>query len=118
MKTVHYPMTLRDRLRYRFGLTWLRHIPTLREIGAAIHLDSHDAAILLLLGCAYALVGSMDYADQQLREAERQAQLADAAHAILAACMNGEARWTTDNISGKGYGKTAIVCRGVEEIPL
>lgn len=115
---VRYPLPLADRLRLRHGLTWARPLPGLRELVRLLHLDAPTLRILAGILIIYSIAGSLDYADAQRAEAEYQAQRAAIASGMLAACLNGEARWLTPNGSGAGYSKTLIECQRALEMRL
>lgn len=115
---VRYPLPLGARLRLRHGLGWARPLPGLREIVRLLHLDAPTLKLLAVVLMAYALVGTLDYADAQRIDAETQARAAQIATRTLADCMNGTARWLTDNGSGNGYGKTLVECQKALEMKL
>jgi hypothetical protein len=115
---VRYPLPLADRLRLRHGLTWARPIPSLREIVRLLHLDAPTLRLLLGILAVYAFVGTLDYADAQRIEAEHHARAAQTAQTTLAECMNGNARWLTENIGGNGFGLTLIECQRALEMTL
>lgn len=72
----------------------------------------------IVIACA-ALACAYFYGCQTVAETARAAEeRASRTEAKLLECMNGRAVWTYPNESGRGYGKTAVVCRGAEEIPL
>ena len=119
MKPVaRYPLPLADRLRFRHGLTWARPLPGLRDIIRLLHLDAPTLRLLLGILTVYAFVGTLDYADAQRAEAEAQARIAQTASTTLAECMNGTARWLTENPSGNGFGLTRIECQRALEMTL
>lgn len=106
--------TLYRRLRLRHGLRWARNYPSSRDMRDTIR----TAILLLIIALAYAVVGTMDYADQQAMEAERQARAAEQATRMVADCMNGTLRFLHDNKTGRGYSKTAVVCMKAEEFDI
>jgi hypothetical protein len=99
-------MTALDHLRFRFAFSHRRR--------QAIKTGALLAAILL----AYAVVGTLDYADAQRAEAMAQAEQAQRWSATLADCLNGTARFVHDGPHTDGYGKTGIVCLRAEEYRL
>lgn len=113
-----YQLPLADRLRLRHGLTWARPLPGLREIVRLLHLDAPTLRLLMGILAVYAFVGTLDYADAQRMEAEHQARTAQAATTRLAECMNGNARWLTENAGGDGFGLTLIECQRALEMTL
>lgn len=115
---VRYPLPLGARLRLRHGLTWARPLPGAGEIIRTLRLDAPTLRILAGLLAAYAVAGSLDYAEEQRQEAERHAASAQIAAARLAECLNGTARWLTPNNSGEGFGHTLIECPRALEMRL
>lgn len=113
-----YQLPLADRLRLRHGLTWARPLPGLREIIRLLHLDSPTLRLLAGILAVYAFVGTLDYAAAQRIEAEHQARAAQDATARLADCLNGTARFMTENHSGNGYGLTLVECQRAVEMTL
>jgi hypothetical protein len=59
-------------LRRHYGLRWKRRYPGPHDI----HHAWRTAGYLLAILIAYAIVGSMDYADEQRQHAERQTHIA------------------------------------------
>ena len=113
-----YPLPLADRLRLRHGLAWARPLPGPRDIIRLLHLDAPTLKLLAVVLVAYAFVGPLDYAAAQRLEAETQARAAQIAGATLADCMNGTARWLTDNGTDKGFGLTLVECQKALEMTL
>lgn len=111
---MNYPLPLRDKLRFRFGLKWAKHIPQWNELG----IDAHGILFLLFVLAVYGIAGAMDYAEEKRREAEAMAQSNRALTATLADCLNGNARFLHDGPHTDGYAKTAVVCRKAEEYKL
>jgi hypothetical protein len=106
-----YPLSIAERLRYRYGLRWAGRLPAWRDCWK-------DVAAVAVIVCAYALVGTIDYATERAAEAERMAASAERSTQQLAACMNGELRLVHPGPHADGYGQTAVVCRRAEEIRL
>jgi len=113
-----YPLPLLTRLRLRHGLGWGQRRPSLSEIIRQTGMDAPTLKLLAIILAVYALAGTLDYADAQRAEAERQAQAAQTAAALLADCMNGKARWLTENNSEQGYGLTLVECQRATEMTL
>jgi hypothetical protein len=108
---VRYPLTLRETLRYRYGLRWIDALPGWRDYWK-------DVAAVCVIVLLYGIAGSMDYATEKAEEAEQQAALAEKATARLAACMNGELRLVHEGPHKDGFGTTAVICRRAEEVRL
>ena len=108
---MRYPLTLAEKLRYRFGLRWIGALPGWRDFWK-------DATALAVIVLMYGVAGSMDYATEKAEEAEQQAALAEKATARLAACMNGELRLVHEGPHKDGFGTTAVICRRAEEVRL
>lgn len=101
-----YPLSLRQRLSFRWASR------------RSFHDDLRTLAVLLAILLAYGVAGRIDYETELAIEAEANANRAQQIETVLIDCMAGRARWTYENGSGKGYGKTAVVCKGVEEISI
>lgn len=71
---------------------------------------------LLLVFVLWAWASTMDYDEQVVVEAQIQKDRADEANRLLLDCMNGKAVFSHPNGKRRGFGKTAVVCKGVEEI--
>lgn len=108
---MRYPLTLTEKLRYRYGLRWVGALPGWRDLWK-------DVAAVATIVLLYGAVGTIDYAAEKAEEADRQAALAEKATAQLAACMNGDLRLLHDGPHQDGYGKTAVVCRRADEVRL
>lgn len=82
-----YPLTLRDRLRFRFGLLWAAHLPTLTDLRRWVTGLFYAAMLLLCIGYAH----NTQYAEEMAAEAEAQAHDNRALTAALALCV---AEWS------------------------
>jgi len=71
--------------------------------------------LVLAIFAAYGIVGRLDYEVERAIEAEREVSHFSQ---MLAECLNGKLVLTYDNATGRGYGKTAVVCRPAEEFPI
>lgn len=93
-----------DQIRLYCGMHWQRRTPMMHEIG----LHFRNVITLLAVLLAYGLVGAMDYAEEQRREAEAALSRAELQQAALLACLNGSAPglYTTDENGVRNY----IVC--------
>jgi hypothetical protein len=101
-------------LRFRFGLRWSRHYPTMADLRDALR----SLFYVLCLVLAYGVVGAIDYAEEQRIEALAQARSSAQATALLADCMNGTARFVHSGPHTDGHGVTGIACRPAEEYRL
>lgn len=95
-------------LRRRFGLRWQGRMPSRHDVREAMI----TAAALIGILLAFGIVGTMDYADEQRQEAERHAAAAERATAWLAECLNGRARFITEDQ------RSATVCERAWEVRL
>lgn len=79
-----YPLTLRDRLRFRFGLRWAASLPSMADIKRFAKGLLYAAALLI----AYANVSNREYAEAMAAEAQAQARDNRALTAALATCVS------------------------------
>lgn len=92
--------------RQNYGLRWQRERLQLSDIRD--HLRT-AGQLVFILG-AFALAGTIDYAEEQRTEAARQAQAAERATLALADCLNGKLRLVSED------GTTAVLCDRAYEI--
>ena len=92
--------------RQNYGLRWQRERLQLSDIRD--HLRT-AGQLVFILG-AFALAGTIDYAEEQRTEAERLAQAAERATRHLADCLNGKLRLVSED------GTTAVLCDRAYEI--
>ena len=92
--------------RQLYGLRWQRERMQLADIRAHLQMAAYIVGLLAVFG----LVCTMDYADAQRSEAERQAVIAERATRHLAECLNGTLRLVSAD------GTTAVVCDRAYEI--
>ena len=85
-----------------------------REVNAPKppEVDTGTPVFALLLVCVALL------AMYVLGRADGAEDTAAAVRQQLIECMNGRATWSHPNATGRGYGRTMIICRGVEEIDI
>lgn len=97
----------RDSMRLRAGMLWKTERPTLADYPTI----PQCVLLLLLVGILWAWAMDRDYADQAAAEIERQSELAERRTNQLGECIQGTARFTTDD----GH---AIACRRAQEFPI
>lgn len=106
-------------------LNW-RDSMILRKQGVDAYLDQYrqgtkpavsvkQIAGLLAVTAICALLGALSY---MTTLATADAARAHVLEKQLIDCMNARATWSYPNNTGRGYGKTMVVCRGVEEFQL
>lgn len=93
-------------LRQNYGLRWQASRLQLADIRETLITAAHVAGIV----AAFGIAGTLDYADEQRAEAERQAAIAERATYALAECMNGQARFVAAD------GKSATLCLRAREV--
>ena len=98
----------RDSVRLSQGLLWKSNHTTVADYPSL----PKCILLLLLVGILWAWCMDRDYAIEQATEAERQAQIANKRTGELAECLNGTAKFITEDQ------KYAIVCRKAEGFDL
>lgn len=95
-------------LRMKAGLRWNSYTPTLDDYPSV----PQCVLLLLLVGILWAWCMDRDFAEQAEAEIERQAAIASQRTSELAECLNGTARFITEDQ------KTGIACRKAENFNL
>ena len=103
-----YPLTLRDRVRFRHGLAWGAHIPTLRDLR---QFAGSAALVLALLAC-YGVADLIDTRGDMAAQISAQKVEIDALGALVADCLNGRARFITPDQ------KHAVACERAADFPI
>ena len=80
----------RDSARLKYGLHWRKHTPTLSDYEGAARLTIRAVMAILAVLLIWAWAMDRDYAEQAQRGAvESETQ--------LVACLNGEAKWVSED---------------------
>lgn len=109
-----YEYHWRDSMRLRAGLQWKTDRPSYGDY------PSMPKCILLLLLVFILMSWAQDrqYAEEMIAEAARQEAIAEKRANQIGECIEGVARFTTPNATGKGYGLTVTACRKAEHFDI
>lgn len=103
-----YSYNWRDSMRLRSGMLWKGKSPSYGDYPSL----PKCVLLLLIIGILWAWVMDRDYAEEMAAEAERKGAVASQRTKELADCLNGTARFISDDQ------KSAVVCRKAEHFDI
>lgn len=103
-----YSYNWRDSMRLRAGLTWRTNKPSMSDYPS---FPKYALCLLIVLLC-WGWAMDMDYAEEMAAEAERKGAVASQRTKELADCLNGTAKFVSENQ------KSAVVCRKAEHFDI